>query len=139
MALTKLKHVNIVGYVNAWKENPPRDWIKQKEEMLERRRSDQEDDVDKGLTTSEEITSEESNDLINDSASILSSQSNATHMSFSTASTNHLDGNDVILLVTTETNRIPLSLELFLGIGKQQSMSTDAVHHVGIVFERNLG
>ena len=107
--------------------------------MLEGQFSDQEDGVDEDLTISEETTSDESNDLINDSASIFSSQSNATHMSFSSASTNHLDDNDVILLVTTETNRIPLSLELFLGIGKQQPMSTDAVHHVGIVFERNLG
>lgn len=58
LALTKLKHVNIVGYVNAWKENSPRDWIKQKEDMLDGGPPEQEDDVDEGHATSKEITSE---------------------------------------------------------------------------------
>lgn len=79
--LRQIIHLNVVGYVDAWKANHPRDWIKQKEKMIKK-----------------------TNTSARSSDSTVCSRSPAIQMSSSSASTNDQGKNEVILIVIVETD-----------------------------------
>ena len=95
-----LKHVNIVGYVNVWKESSPKGWIDEKEKMFDAQLSSQTNCAESTMSSADKTTVEGSG-MTNGSALSHSSQTTASHMTLSSSSNDHDDPKEVALVFDT--------------------------------------